>query len=316
MKNFFASVIVSAVALYAQGTNVSSTAVDVNGHRVSDAPQVSTTKSGNTSDTIETSQSVNGRTVPLQRIEERVLRDDASGKVLERTIRNYDMQGNPTTPVKETIEEQKRPDGSSTTIATTYRGDINGRMQLAEKSVTELHKSGSEERSEKVVQRPTINGSLDTVEKQDQVKVIQPNGYRQEATTYRRNGSGGFYTAVRTVTDHAQQGSDSSDNTVEYEANPAGTLAMHSQTVTKTVTAANGSKDSVVDIYSVNVPGTVGAPESALKLQERQVIQSQKGPNDTVTQTLSVRRPSVSDPNTLGPLQQLSQTVCTGDCKP
>lgn len=316
MKNFFASVIVSAAALLAQSQNVSSTAVDINGHRVSDAPQMSTIKSATGSDTIETTQSVNGRKVPLQRIEERVLRNDASGKVVERIIRNYDMQGNPTAPVKETIEEQKKPDGSSTTTATTYRGDINGQMQLTEKSVTELHKSGSEERSEKVVQRPTINGSLDTVEKQDQVKVTQANGYRQEATTYRRDGTGGFYAAVKTVTDHTQQGSNTSDNTVEYEANPAGTLAMHGQTVTKTVAAPDGSKDSVVDIYSVNVPGTVGTPESALKLQERQVIQSQKGSNDTVTQTLSVRRPSVSDPNTLGPLQQLSQTVCKGDCKP
>jgi hypothetical protein len=53
-----------------------------------------------------------------------------------------------------------------------------------------------------------------------------------------------------------------------------------------------------------------------LKLQEQQVIEQKPGANDTVTQTLSIRRPTISDPNTLGPAQQLSQTVCKGACKP
>jgi hypothetical protein len=35
-----------------------------------------------------------------------------------------------------------------------------------------------------------------------------------------------------------------------------------------------------------------------------------------MVETVSVRRPTVSDPGTLGPPRQLSQTVCKGDCKP
>jgi len=53
-----------------------------------------------------------------------------------------------------------------------------------------------------------------------------------------------------------------------------------------------------------------------LKLQEQQVIESAPGPNNTVVQTINVRRPSVSDPQTLGPAHQISETVCKGDCKP
>ncbi len=261
-------------------------------------------------------QSVNGRMVPLERVEEKVLRDDASGRLVERIIHRYDPQGNPTAPVRETIEQQKRPDGSSTTTATTYRGDINGSMQLAQKSVTELTKSGSEERSETVVQKPTINGSLDTVEKQDKVKVTEPNGFREDATTYRPGGNGGFYAAVRTVTDHTQSGAEVKENTVEYEANPGGALQVHSQTVATTNTASDGSKDTVVNVYKANVPGNIDPTTSGLKLQEQQLVQSQKGANGAVTETLSIRRPTVSDPNTLGPARQISQTVCQGDCKP
>ena len=63
------------------------------------------------------------------------------------------------------IEEQKRPDGSSTIQSTTYTTDINGNTQITEKSVTDTQKNGSGETSETVVQRPTVNG-LETVEKQ------------------------------------------------------------------------------------------------------------------------------------------------------
>jgi hypothetical protein len=69
-----------------------------------------------------------------------------------------------------------------------------------------------------------------------------------------------------------------------------------------------------VNIYGRNVPGTVS--DSGLKLQEQQVIETTPGPNHTVVQTLSVRRPTVSDPQSLGPARQLSETVCQGDCKP
>ena len=35
-----------------------------------------------------------------------------------------------------------------------------------------------------------------------------------------------------------------------------------------------------------------------------------------MVETLSVRRPTVSDPNRLGALQQISETVCKGKCQP
>lgn len=275
------------------------------------------TRTKNTTVTTETTQSINGRAVPLERVEEHVLRDDASGRVVERIIQRYDPQGNPTPPVRERTEEVKRPDGSSTTLVSTYRGDINGNMQLTQKQVTEVRTSGSTEQTETVTERPTINGSLDTVEKQQSVKVKDASGggYTQDTTTYRPSANGGFYAAVRATTEHKEQGSQSTDSTAEYEAAPGGTLALHSQTVTKTVAGANGAKDTVVDIFGTNVPGIVNTG-GALKLQERQLIQQTPGPNDTVKQTTSVQRPTINDPNTLSAPRELSETVCKGSCKP
>jgi hypothetical protein len=316
VKGCIFGTLVCALSLAAQQSNVSSTTqVDINGNQVADGPQISRTKSATGSVTIETRRSINGQSVPVEQVEERVLRDDASGKVTERTIRRFDPQGNPMPSVKETIEEQKRPDGSSTTQSTRYSGDINGNLQVTEKTITDTHTSGPSETTEIIVQRPTSDG-LSTVEKREQVTVKQSTGYQSDATTYRSDGNGGFYTAVRQTTQHTDQGSQSSDSSAEYERGPNGQLQLHSQTVIQTVTRPDGSKDAVVQIFGRNVPGTVSSDDAPLKLQEQQMIETSNGPNNTVVQTLIVQRPSVSDPQTLGPARQISQTVCQGDCKP
>lgn len=313
MKRFIVGTIASAFLLSAQQSSITSTtAVDINGRRVADGPAVVHSKSDGRSESTEVLQSINGRMVPIQRVQERVLRDDSSGRVVERIIREFDQTGNPSAPAKEIIEEQKRPDGSSTRQVSSYRGDINGSMQLIEKSMTQTQTSASTENAETVVQRPTVNGSLETVEKQSVVKVKQPSGYTEDKTTYRRDGNGGFRAAVRETTEHTEQGQQSSDSTAEYELGSTGQLQLHSQKVTKTITAADGSKDQVVDLFGQNVPGTVD--QGGLKLYEQQLIQKKQRPNE-VTETVSVRRPTVSDPKVLGSARQISETLCRGKCE-
>jgi hypothetical protein len=306
--------VVFVLSLSAQDSSVrTTTTVDINGNRVADGPQIEQTRSKGAVDTTERMQSINGRMVPLERVEEHVVRDDSSGRVVERTIHRYDPTGNPTTPVKETIEEQKRPDGSSTIQTTRYRGDVNGEMQLVQKTVTEVHKSGSTETSDTVLQRP-LNGSLETVEKKEIVRVNDgSHGYREDATTYRRDGNGGFGVAVRQTKEHAEQGGQTTDNTAEYEIGAEGQLQLHSQSVANTVTRPDGSKDTVVNLFGRNVPGTVD-PDGKLKLYEQQVIEQKPRPGNALVETLSVRRPTVSDPNSLGPSQQISETTCKGKC--
>jgi hypothetical protein len=300
----------------AQESSVSrTTMVDVNGNVVSDGPAISRITTPNGSETSVTTQSINGRTVPMERVETHVLRNDSSGKVTERIVQRYDPQGNPLPAVRQVIEEQKRPDGSSRTQSTTYSTDINGNRQITEKLVTDTQKNGSGETSETVVQRPTVNG-LETVEKQSTVVSKQGNDYQSESTTYRRDGNGGFSPAVRQTTQHTVQGQEATENSAEYERDSSGQLALHGQTVSKTVTRADGLKETVLDVYSRDVPGTVSGNESGLKLQEEQSIEQNAGPGDSVVQTVTVRRPTIADPGTLGPARQLSQTVCKGDCKP
>jgi hypothetical protein len=302
--------------LTAQQSNVQqSTAVDVNGNALPYGPAISQTETPNGSQTLVTTQSVNGRTVPMEEVETRILKQTASEKVTERTVRRYDPQGNPLPPTRQVIEEHIKPDGSSTTDSTTYSTDINGNTAVTEKSVTDTQKTTSGETADTVVERPTVNG-LETVEKQSMVLSKQPNGSQSETTTYRRNGNGEFFTAVRETNERTVQGSEVTDNSAEYERNAEGDLQLHGQTVTHTVTDPDGLKNSVVDIYSSNVPGVVSGSESGLKLIERDTIDNTPGPGGSVVQTFSAQRPTVSSPGTLGPATQISQTVCKGDCTP
>jgi hypothetical protein len=300
----------------AQQSNVQqSTAVDVNGNPASYGPAISQAETPSGAQTLVTTQSINGRTVPMEQVETRILQQSASEKVTERIVRRYDPQGNPLPPTRQVIEEHIRADGSSTTDSTTYATDINGNSVVTEKSVTDTQKTAGGETAETVIQRPTVNG-LETVEKQSVVMSKQPNGYQSETTTYRRDGNGGFAAAVRQTTEHTVQGSEATDNSAEYERNAEGDLQLHGQTVTHTVTQPDGLKNSVVDIYSRDVPGVVTGNESGLKLQERDSIDNTPGPGGSVVQTFSLQRPTVSDPGTLGPARQISETVCKGDCKP
>src|SRR5947207_3848823 len=74
-------------------------AIDASGHRV-EGPRYSYTESPSGSQRIESAQSINGRMVPIESAEDRVLHEDSQGKVVERVIRKYDASGNPGQPVK------------------------------------------------------------------------------------------------------------------------------------------------------------------------------------------------------------------------
>jgi hypothetical protein len=305
-----------AASLAAQDTSsYRTTTVDINGNRVSYGPDVTTSSSKTGSDSTQFRRSVNGGLVPVERAEERVVREDASGKVVERTIRHYDSTGNPLGTEKVVIEERKDGGGSSTVTTTKYGMDINGRNQVKERTTTQIQSSGDSETANTTIERPTANDSLETVEKQTKVTVKQgaSGGYEESAETYRRGPAGDFYEATRRVAQHSVSGTESKDNIAEYEVGATGRLELHGQTVTTAQKRADGSEEVSVDIFSKNVPGVLN-DSGSLQLKEHQTIERRTGPGDSVVETLSVQRPTVSDPKRLGPPQQISETVCKGKC--
>jgi hypothetical protein len=135
-------------------------------------------------------------------------------------------------------------------------------------------------------------------------------------TVYRPSQNGGLSEAVRTVSQESKKNGQTVVSTADYEPGVTGQLELHSQSVTTTVKQPDGSETKQVDLYDAAAAGHVRENGGPQQLKEEQIITRKTGADGSVTETLSVRRPSISDPNHLGNLQQISQTVCQGQCTP
>jgi hypothetical protein len=298
-------------ALAIAQSNTASYVTDLNGRAVQDSSRASSDGTHT-----ELSGSINGQRVPLERTDVRVISESPSGKITETTTRKFDPNGQPASTEKVVTEEQKRGDGSSTSRSVTYKSDLNGREQEAERRTAESKTSGTSVNTEIAIERPTINGSFETTEKRSVVRQAAGDNAQQTESVFRRDDRGGFYEALRQVTDERKSGNKTTANTAFYEPGVTGQLEVRRQTVSTTTKHPDGSEDSQVDLYARAADGRVYDNNAPQQIKERQLIEKRKGPDGQIVETLSVRRPSLADPNRLGDLQKISETVCTGKCEP
>ena len=211
-----------AATLVAQQSSKQSSGwtVDASGQRV-DGPHYSAVETPAGSQRVETSRSINGRMVPIQSEEDKVVRSDSQGKVVDRMIRKYDAQGNPGPPTKVHIEEIKNSDGSTTVKSVAYEADINGNMVVSERSTTQIRKGATTETST-TVERATLNGSLEPVERQMSVERPSGGGAEVQSTTYRRDVSGNFTPFTQEVKQIKKSGNEETTDAARYELGRTG----------------------------------------------------------------------------------------------
>lgn len=296
-------------AAIAGAQSVSSTyTTDVNGRSVAGDSFV--TKDGKHT---ETTQSINGKKVPLEQSDERVISQSATGRVTEKIIRKFDPDGHLASTERVVTEEQTRPSGSVVNM-TTFRSDVNGGMHQDERKVVETNKHGATTDTNIVIDRPTVNG-FGTVEKRAVVSETSGDTTHSDEVVYRASQNGGFFPAVRKVTDTTASANKTVEKTALYEPiADAGTMQLTRQTVSTTTTRPDGSSVDEVNYYGPAVPGTSRDANAAPQLYEQDVIERKPGANGTVVESLSARRATVSNPNHLGPAVKVSETVCTGKC--
>lgn len=284
---------------------------DLNGNRVA----ASTVVSGNGQKT-EIMQSINGRKVPREQSEERVIREGPNGRVVETITKKYDQTGNLASTERTVTEEEKLSDGMRSR-AVTYRSDINGNMQEAERKTFESHKQGSNSNSQSEIARPDLNGGFQTIEKRSVAIETSGNGTHADETVYRRSQDGSFIPAVRNISDISSSGSQTVEKSAHYEPRDSQALQLTAQTVTNTTKKADGSTSTEVNLYATSAEdGRVRDRQTAPQLKEQQTIERIAGPGGSVTEVVSVRRPSPGEPSRLGPARTISETVCTGKCAP
>ena len=259
-------------------------------------------------------QSINGRQVPMQQTETHLLSKTATGSVTETIVKRYDPNGQLTSTEKIVTEVENRP-GGSTTKSTTYNTDVNGNFSETERKTVDSETHGQTTNVNTVVERPSINGELQTVEKRAAVTEGKPGSSHEDETVYRPNGNGGFSVAQRQISDTSSKNNETTQTTALYQQNAdASQLQLERQQVTRTVKQPDGSEQQVVDYYLPSIPGEVRAAGAPPQLWEQDTIQRKPGPDKTVEQTVVARRTDPDHPNKLGAPEQVSKTVCQGNC--
>ncbi len=263
----------------------------------------------------ETMQTLNGRSVPVEQVEERVVRSEGPLKVVERVIRRFDQTGAPIGLDRIVEEVTQLQGGSSSVRSSTYRRDVNGNMQLTERAATETRKSGPTETVSSVIERPSIDGTFQVSERQTVVTDQSPTREVRNAVKYLRDENGRFYEAAKETEETTKSGAESVDNAARYLVGTSGRLELAEQTVRTAVKRSDGSESIVLDVYTQQTPGlsndsSTGKPH----LKEQRVIE-RRVDRDGVTEVVSIRQPSLADPDLLGPSRKVSESVCKGKCQ-
>jgi hypothetical protein len=299
--------LVAATAGLAQ-TNTAAYITDINGHRVQAASSVTTPDGERT----ELSQSVNGRQVPLEQTETHIL-NKGNPAVTETIVRKFGPTGL-LISTERTVQEETKRAGGSTIRATIYRSDTNGRLLEDERRVIETQTQGTTSTSDVVISRVGPTGSFDPFEKRKVVTTGDAKATHENETVYRPSQSGQFFEAQRDVRDIQTAGNKTVENAATYQIDYTGKMQLVSQTVSTTTKASDGSEVTEMNLYERNSLGRPRDEQGGQKIDEQRIIERTKGPNNSVTETTTVRRPSLADSSRLGEPSKISETICTGKC--
>lgn len=285
---------------------------DLNGGYANSGYTVSTSKTATSTAKTEYAPNANGALVPRETVKEKVIRQDANGRVVERYVVRHDQDGNPGPPEKVLIEEKK---SGNTVIVNTlvYRGDINGNLQPAERTVSHTVIQGAITTTDTTVERLGLDGMLTPTEKISATTIQQSKTQQQQTISkLYLDASGNYYEGTK---DTVEKQTTPDGQVIENRAQYVEGL-LTEQAVAKTIPGANGAATTTVDVYSIHGSGTNVNSGGKMALKEQQQIVVQPGAGGQVTQTVVLRKPTVSEPGRLGPAQVLSKSVCQGSCQP
>ncbi len=300
---------VAASALAAAQSAATTWTTDINGNRVPGG--AGTSANGVTTDL---RQSINGKEVPLEQVEEKVLSKNGSTTVTQRIVRHYGPGGQVVATERIVTEATTNSDGGSTVHATTYRSDVSGNMAEAERKTVETRKVGASTMTDTAIEKKDLNGSFSVAEKSTSTSEPTSDGKRENSTVYLRDANGNLYEAQRIATVEKKTGDQTVSNTAIYEPGLNGNLSLARQSVTKTTTNPDGSSSQEVEIFGRASDGRAREAGAPPALTEKRTIERQKGAGGAVIERETVQLPSVNNPGKLDAAQTVSETICRGVC--
>ena len=216
------------------------------------------------------------------------------------------MNGNKLPPEKVRAVERKAADGSKVVETTVFTSDLNGRLAASERSVITTQQQGSASVSTTVIERPTVNGTFAAVEKTTAQTTDENGRALTNRSTFVLDQNGNFAEAVRERVKRAPEGSGVKEVVQEYRNAQSGKMELSGQRVKVDIPNSDGSTTIEVTIYGAVAQGR--AADGKLKLREQQLITTKPGPGNTQVESISIRRPDLSD-SKLGAYQKVGEKI-------
>ena len=210
-----------------------------------------------------------GHFEPYQDVERETLTVDAS--TVRTTTRTFARDVNGVKALVQVTDEEKHilPGNESNIVRVTYNPDVNGRLQPVQREIAETKKIGTDlEETNTTVMLTNINGGLAPAFKTRELHKRGANDtVETEKTTWLPDVNGKWQLSeIRHNT--ATQGTK--DRNIEERVSrpdAEGKLAQISHVVGHETESTSGEERSVVETYSIDVPGTT--QDGSLHLVER-----------------------------------------------
>ncbi len=197
--------------------------------------------------------------------------------------------------------------------ATTYRSDLNGEMPESERRTIETQTQGPTSTTNVTISRPGLNGSFDIAEKRNVVTNTDGKKVHETEVVQIPAANGQFMEAAREVRDQSTVDGATTSTTARYAPDLTGNMSLASQQVATVKKDADGSLVTQVDLYAPSAYGIARSEGAPQQLKEQDVtVRREK--NGVVTETTTASRPTLQDPNRLGPPAPVSELVCKGKC--
>ena len=210
-----------------------------------------------------------GRFEPYQDIEKETVRLDAS--TVRTTTRSYGRGADGVKKPVQVTEEEKHtlPSGDSNVLRIISNPDLNGRLQPVRREIVETKNTGVDvEETDTTVMLQNVNRGFAPAMKTHEVrKRVGNNCIESQETTLLPDGAGNWQ--VSEIRQNSARQEADACVSEERVSRPDATrnLVEASRTVSKETQSTSREKRSVVERYSVDVPGT--ARDGNLHLVER-----------------------------------------------
>ena len=210
-----------------------------------------------------------GRCENYQDIETETLQVDAT--TVRTSTRTFGQDANGMRALVQVTEEEKHilPGGDSNVIRVTSNPDLDGRLQPVQREIVETKRAGTNtEETNTTVMLPSVNDGLAPAFKTHELGKRAANDMVEaDKTTWLPDGNGKWQLSELRQSITTQEVKDRRIEEKVFRPDAEGKLGQISRVVSQESESTSGEQRSVVETYSIDVPGTTR--DGSLHLVER-----------------------------------------------